>query len=265
MKYSPLGDTGIEVSRVALGAVKMGRNEGVKFPEPFELPSDKELLAFLKRAQELGVNTICMSRGAYGKSTERLAKLLPLVGGRDAWVLVENVGETFESGQSSHDFSPEAIKESIYRTLGILDTNHLDLVLLHSNGDEEFETTAHLAAFPALKKLKDEGLIRAFGMSTKTLAGGRLTLQHADVVMLTYHEGYEDEHPLILEAAQQNKGVLVKKSLGSGHLPNPTDALAFVLKEEGVSSVVMGTVNIAHLEANCSVASRDRKVEILKK
>src|SRR5579871_1919787 len=100
MEYSIVA--GREMSVVSWGAVKSGRKTAVKFPKDFELPTDEELLAFLRCAQELGVNTICMSRGAYGNSTERLAKLLPLLGGRDAWVLVENVGETFdsESGQS---------------------------------------------------------------------------------------------------------------------------------------------------------------------
>jgi aryl-alcohol dehydrogenase-like predicted oxidoreductase len=252
-----LGNTGIEVSRLSLGTVKIGRNQGVKYPHGFEIPSDEAVIALLRAAQKNGVNTLDTAP-AYGESERRLGELLPHVGGRAAWVIVGKVGENFENGQSSFDFSAKAIEESVNRSLSRLNTDYLDVVLLHSDGGE-IEKTAHLEAFPTLQKLKEEGKIRAYGMSTKTLAGGRLTLAHADVVMLTYHEGYEDEYPLIVEAAEQNKGVLVKKSLKSGHLPDPAGALAFVLKEEGVSSVVMGTLNIAHLEANCQVACFEKK------
>ena len=52
----PLGKTGIIVSLLGLGTVKFGRNQKVKYPEPFELPSDAEIESLLDLALELGIN-----------------------------------------------------------------------------------------------------------------------------------------------------------------------------------------------------------------
>lgn len=252
MKKVPLGDTGIEVSRLSLGTVKIGRNQAVKYPEGFEIPNDEAVIALLRCAQENGINMLDTAP-AYGESERRLGELLPQVGGRNAWVIVGKVGESFENGQSAYDFSAKAIEESVNQSLKRLNTDYLDVVLVHSDGGE-IETTAHLEAFPTLQKLKEQGKIRAFGMSSKTVEGGLLTLKHADVVMVMFHENYNDEYPVIVEAIKKNKGVLVKKAFGSGHLRDKDSALRFVLGEEGVSSAVIGTINIEHLKANCAVA-----------
>ena len=42
-----LGDTDIEISPLGLGTVKFGRNEGVKYPEGFEIPEDAALADLL--------------------------------------------------------------------------------------------------------------------------------------------------------------------------------------------------------------------------
>ncbi|MEY3182428.1 MAG: hypothetical protein RLZ35_413 [Pseudomonadota bacterium] len=257
MQYAWLGSTGIRVSRLSLGTVKIGRNTGVKYPEAFEIPDDERVIKLLTCAKEQGINTIDTAP-AYGDSERRLGELLPHVADRGEWVIVGKVGERFENGHSFFDFSAKAIEESVHRSLRRLKTSYLDVVLVHSDGGQ-IETTAHREAFPALQRLKDQGKIRAFGMSSKTLAGGRIALAHADVVMLTYHAGYEDEYPLIREALEKNKGVLVKKSLASGHLQHPKAALTFVLKETGVSSVVMGTINAQHLVENCSIVCLEKK------
>ena len=38
-----LGSTGIDVSCLGLGTVKFGRNQEVKYPSSFALPSDREV------------------------------------------------------------------------------------------------------------------------------------------------------------------------------------------------------------------------------
>lgn len=61
------------------------------------------------------------------------------------------------------DYSPEWIRKSILRSLDRMKTEYLDLIHLH---DIEFvEEEGILAALRELKKLKDEGLIRNFGLS----------------------------------------------------------------------------------------------------
>lgn len=99
----PLGSTGLLVSPLGLGTVKLGRDQGVKYPSGFRIPDDTEAAALLDQARALGINLIDTAP-AYGRSEERLGPLL--AGQRDAWVIVSKVGEEFEDGQSRFDFSP---------------------------------------------------------------------------------------------------------------------------------------------------------------
>jgi aryl-alcohol dehydrogenase-like predicted oxidoreductase len=240
-----LGNTGITVSRVGLGTVKFGRNQGVNYPKPFDLPSDHDITALLEVASSLGINLLDTAP-AYGNSEERLGKLLQ--GQRHDWVLCTKVGETFAEGKSQFDFSPAAICHSIERSLQRLHTDYVDIVLVHSNGDDELIIEQD-QVFNTLAALKQAGKIRAYGMSTKTVTGGLQTLDQADIAMVTYHPDYTDEHAVIAYAKETNKSIFIKKALGSGHLKAAT-SLPFIFAEPGVTSVIVGTLNPLHLREN---------------
>src|SRR5579863_3279859 len=129
----PLAQTGLSVSVVGLGTVKFGRNQQVNYPAAFTLPSDGEAANLLSLAQEAGINLLDTAP-AYGESEARLGRLL--AGQRHQWVLSTKVGEEFTEGESQFDFSPSAIHKSIDRSLTRLNTDYLDLVLVHSNGND---------------------------------------------------------------------------------------------------------------------------------
>lgn len=245
----PLGDTGLHVSVLGLGTVKIGRNQGVKYPTGFELPDDDHVARLLATAAELGVNLIDTAP-AYGTSEQRLGKLLTQ---RDQWIVCSKTGEEFENGKSWFDFSAQHTRYSVERSLRRLRTDWLDIVLVHSDGDDE-RIIRQTDCFETLQRMKEEGLIRAFGISGKTVSGGLLALQHADIVMVTHNQVYTDELPVIREAHRRGKGVLIKKALNSGHAvasDNPVrDSLRFCLNEPGVSSIIVGTLNPLHLQAN---------------
>lgn len=249
MKYSLLGNTPFKISQIGLGTVKFGRNQGVKYPTQFELPTDKEILNLLACASDLGINLLDTAP-AYGTSEERIGKLLKK---QDyEWVLCTKVGEEFVNGQSHFDFSPAGTRSSIERSLRRLNVDALDIVLVHSNGDDK-KIIHENEIFVTLSHLKKEGLIRSFGMSTKTIEGGMLAIDYSDVVMVTYNPTQVEEKPVISYAKEKNKGVLIKKALASGHIhqfssENPIAmAMQFVFAEPGVSSVVLGTLNQDHL------------------
>lgn len=247
-----LGATGIEVSRVGLGTVKFGRNQGVRYPKAFDLPSDHEILELLACAQSLGINLLDTAP-AYGISEERLGKLLK--NRRHEWILCTKVGEEFINGESSFDFSPAATRQSIQRSLSRLKTDVLDVVLVHSNGDDK-KIIEQDGILEALAEMKQAGLIRAYGMSTKTLEGGLLAVDYSDVVMVTYNPVQVEERAVITHAQAKQKGVLIKKALASGHLQNlpgvdpVLDTMQFIFREPGVSSVILGTLSQEHLRHN---------------
>ena len=152
MELRPLGTTGIEVSVLGLGTVKLGRNLGVKYPEPFLIPDDVDVRRLLATAREL------------------------------EWVIVSKVGESFAEGVSRFDFSARATRRSVEASLKRLGTDYLDLVLIHSDGDD-LRILEGGEVLETLIRLKQEGLIRAYGMSTKTITGGLKAVECCDAVM----------------------------------------------------------------------------------
>ncbi|HEU6454768.1 MAG TPA: aldo/keto reductase, partial [Roseateles sp.] len=97
--HRPLGSTGLTVSPLGLGTVKLGRDQGVKYPNGFQIPDDDAARMLLRQARELGINLIDTAP-AYGRSEERLGPLLR--GQRQDWVIVSKVGEEFADGLSRH-------------------------------------------------------------------------------------------------------------------------------------------------------------------
>lgn len=247
MQKRRLGSTDIEVSVIGLGTVKFGRNQGVKYPAAFDLPTDAELDSLLRQASMAGINLLDTAP-AYGDSEERLGKLLS--GTRQDWVICTKVGEEFVAGESRFDFSASAMVKSVERSLQRLKTDYLDIVLVHSDGDD-VALIEKQGVFATLAELKQAGKIRAFGMSTKTVVGGLLTVARADVAMVSFNPAYTDERDVVAAAALQHKGILIKKALGSGHaVATPAETLRDIVATPGVSSVIIGTINPAHLKQN---------------
>jgi aryl-alcohol dehydrogenase-like predicted oxidoreductase len=254
-----LGLTGMEVSCLGLGTVKIGRNQGVKYPADFDLPDDGAVTALLDKAAELGVNLLDTAP-AYGTSEERLGKLLQ---DRQRWIICSKVGEEFQNGQSIYDFSATHVRSSVERSLRRLNTDWLDIVLVHSDGND-MDIFNRSDCLDELRSLKERGLIRSFGVSTKTVNGGVQAARHTDVVMVTYNPSAPEDGAVIDEAMKLGKGVLIKKGLLSGHLGSLPDSkidpveqsLEFIFSKQGVSSVIVGTVNNDHLEHNVRCAQK---------
>ncbi|HEB29162.1 MAG TPA: aldo/keto reductase [Porticoccus sp.] len=248
----PFGSTGIDVSILGLGTVKLGRNQGVKYPESFIIPDDREAANLISLARSLGINLIDTAP-SYGNSEERLGSLLS--GQRDQWVICSKVGEEFEDGQSRFDFTPEHTRFSVERSLKRLRTDVIDIVLVHSDGNDETIIREH-NTLEALAELKAEGKIRAFGMSAKTVAGGLLAAEQSDGVMVTWNLQYDAEVPVIDYCRDHNKGVFIKKALASGHAALPSDedpvkkSFDMIFGHTGVSSAIVGTINPQHLADN---------------
>lgn len=247
-----LGSTELKVSAVGLGTTKLGRNTDVKYPHSFELPDDKQALDLLAMTQDLNINLIDTAP-AYGEAEQRLGKLLQ--GQRQRWIIVGKAGEDYENQESIYNFTKEHIIKSIQRSLKHLRTDYIDLLLIHSNGDDE-NIINNYDVFGTLALAKKQGLIRYYGMSTKTVAGGILALKNSDAAMVMYNPINTEELPVIRAAQEMQKGILIKKALASGHIDkigneNPVQtAMDFIFKEPGVSSVVLGTINPQHLKAN---------------
>ena len=245
LAHAPLGETGFDVAKLSLGTVKLGRDQGVKYPNPVIIPDHRSAQSLLAKAASLGINLLDTAP-AYGESESRLGKLLQ--GQRHQWLICTKVGEEFAAGRSSYNFSPEHCRFSVERSLTRLKTDYLDIVLVNSDGNDLDILQRH-GTLQCLLELKAEGKLKAAGISHKTIEGAELALQQgADVIMATLNTRYIAECDLIRRAAQSGCGVLIKKALGSGHAQAAD--LAWVAQQAGVHSIVVGTTNPAHLEEN---------------
>ena len=98
-------------------------------------------------------------------------------------------------------------------------------------------------------------------MSSKTVSGGLLTIDHADVAMLTLNLADQAEAAVIAYAQQKNKGVFIKKAFASGHLTlskvfSAQKAMQYVAAMPGITSVIVGTIDPVHLRENVAYAQQ---------
>lgn len=154
MKYTELGNTGIKVSRICIGAMSFG-----KASEQFHLwtLNQEETQDMIAHAWELGVNFIDTANSySFGTSEEYIGKALKNLGiARDKVVIASKV--YFNEGRLSR----EAILREIDGTLSRLGTDYLDLYQIHRfDYDTPMEETME-----TLDSLVKAGKVRALGAS----------------------------------------------------------------------------------------------------
>jgi aryl-alcohol dehydrogenase-like predicted oxidoreductase len=118
-----IGSQGLEVSAIGLGCMGMSQSYGV--------PDDRESVATLHRALELGV-TLLDTAEAYGPFTNEELLGRALEGRRDQVVLATKFGFRFEGNQlTGTDSRPTHIREVVEASLRRLRTDRIDLLYQH--------------------------------------------------------------------------------------------------------------------------------------
>jgi len=237
------------VSRLGFGAFKIGRNIGIKYPSAYELPTDVAVDRLLNGVLDVGCNLIDTAP-AYGLSEERIGRA---IGHRRAeFILSTKVGESFEDGRSVYDFSEQSVCASLERSLRRLSTDYLDLVFIHSNGEDR-RVLSETPVVSILQDFKSKGFVRSIGFSGKTVEGAELSLSWADALMVEFNLRDESHHEIMTRAARHGLAVFVKKGLCSGHLP-AADSIRFVLTHPAVTSLIVGGLSLQHFRDNWRVA-----------
>ncbi len=250
MQPRSLGNTNLFVSPIGFGSFKIGRNQNTKYADTYSLPDDQAVDRLLGGVLDLGI-TYIDTAPAYGTSEQQIGRAI--AHRRREFTLSTKVGEIFEEGKSRYDFSAEAVRASIERSLSRLNTDVLDVVFIHSNGDDvKIQQATDVVS--ELQDSKRRGLVRAIGISGKTVAGARRALDWADAIMVEYHLRDQSCADVITAAAVRGVGVIVKKGLSSGQLP-AGEAIGFVLGNPCVSSLVVGGLNLDHIRANIEIAA----------
>ncbi len=242
------------VTALGWGAFKIGRNEAIKYPTPYALPSEEQAIALVHAVIELGIRLIDTAP-AYGLSEARvglaLAQLAPAV--RSEIFLSTKAGEQFADGHSHYDFTAKAITQSISQSLTRLRCERIDLAWIHSDGTD-LEIIGTGEAVEALALLKRSGTIGAIGFSPKSIDGAHAALERdeVDAIMIELHEEIHENVALLAKAYARGKAVFVKKPLRSGRL-DPAVALPRILAHPHVTAIVIGGLSLDRLRANTAI------------
>ena len=216
MKYTKLGNTGIEVSRICVGCMSYG-----KASEDFHLWTlpQEETTKMVRHALDLGVNFFdtanCYS---HGTSEEFLGVALKEAGvSREKVVIASKV--YFNDGH----LSKEAIAREIEGTLRRLGTDYLDLYQIH-----RFDySTPMEETMTALDALVKSGKVRAIGASAMygyqfhnlQVCAERNNFTLFSTLQNHYNLIYrEDERDLIPVAKQYGVSLIPYSPLAGGHL-----------------------------------------------
>jgi aryl-alcohol dehydrogenase-like predicted oxidoreductase len=221
----------------------------VKYSTPFALPSAERMSELLATCLRLGVNLIDTAP-AYGESERRLRPFVEIY--RDRLAICTKCGERYEAGRSTFDFSAPAIITSLEGSLRRLKTDHVEILLLHSDG-RDVDILTRTDALEGLKRLKKSGKVCAVGISAKTEAGILEACKTLDVVMAPFSQRETSLAEALEKAHNAGLGVLAIKGLFSGHL-EARAAIEFVVRQPFIDTLIVGTLDPAHLREAVTIA-----------
>ncbi|WP_406457991.1 aldo/keto reductase [Streptomyces sp. NBC_00876] len=260
----------------------------------FEEVSEEEAAATLTAATEAGITYFDTApRYGHGLAEQRLGRLsadpAPVISTKTGWLLRPRPDGS--PGEVITDWTERGIRESLEASLTRLGRSAVDILYLHDpdNYPDEIRRTA----YPAVRRLREEGLIRAigFGMNHSGPLAAYVEEFEVDVVLiagrlsLLDHEALTTLLPLcartgtaVVVGGVFNTGLLADPAPGAmfnyrpapAHalerarqcralcdaydVPLPAAAIQFPLLHPAVSSVVLGCRSAAEVTANAAAA-----------
>jgi D-threo-aldose 1-dehydrogenase len=245
-----VGRRDVSVTRLGLGGASIG---GL-----FEATDEQTAIDTVDRAWELGVRLFDTAPlYGYGNSERRMGRALSSRP-RGDYVLSTKVGRLIRAAgripagaevdrqafggrenafyhgtgdvRPVFDYSADGVRRSIEESLERLGIGRIDIALIHDPDDHWAEAIGQ--AYPALHRLREEGVVRAIGagMNQSAMLARFLREGDFDVVMLAGRytlldqEGLTELLPLCLE---RGVGVLVAGVMNSGILTRPNPGATF--------------------------------------
>ncbi|MNO68834.1 General stress protein 69 [compost metagenome] len=154
-----LGKSDLYVHPIGLGTNAVG---GHNIYPNLDEEAGKELV---RSAIHSGINLLDTAYYyGLGRSEELIGEVLKESGNRSDIVIATKAAHKFIDGQVVLDNSPAFLREEVEKSLKRLQTDYIDLMYIHYPDGK----TPGAEAVGALKQLKDEGKIRAIGVSNFT-------------------------------------------------------------------------------------------------
>jgi aryl-alcohol dehydrogenase-like predicted oxidoreductase len=213
LRTSPLGRTGLEITRVGFGAWAIGGG-GDRGWGP---QADEESIAAIHRALELGVNWIDTAAAyGFGRSERVVGRALADVAGRP-YVFTKASLLDDGTGHARHALKRDSILREAEGSLRRLGVDAIDLYQIHwPIPDEDIEE-----GWAAMAELNERGLVRHIGVSNFSASQLRRIASIAPVETIQPPYSLIDraaEADVLPLARRDGIGVIVYSPMGSGLL-----------------------------------------------
>lgn len=208
MKLRPFGNTGMNVSEIGLGAWQLANPD-------WGVNDKNEALRIVQKSLEAGCNFFDTAPGyGGGRSEELLGQGLKSV--RRDVILCTKFGHT---AQGATDFSAESIRPSLEASMKRLQTDYLDIVLMHNPAREMMDGRV-ASQYEEFEKLKAEGVIREYGVSLDWREELELVMDttKSKALEVFFNALYQEPLPAFQKAQDNRAGIIVKVPLDSGWL-----------------------------------------------
>jgi aryl-alcohol dehydrogenase-like predicted oxidoreductase len=280
-----LGRTGTDVTILSYGAMELrGQPRGPAI-------TDEEAGRVLNAVLDAGINLIDTSVD-YGRSEELIGRYVSHR--RGEYFLASKSGCPLQLPPDAtppypHDYRPANVRAAAEQSLRRLGTDHLDLLQVHmSPSRAQIEADDTVAA---MQELRDEGKVRFLGMSgILPHLPDHIAMGVFDVFQIPYSAVQREHEELITAAASAGAGTLIRGGaargaaaddkgwrqgpLGlpegeglrrwqSGGVDDLLDGMSrmefmlrFTLSHPDLSTTIVGTSSIDHLQGNVAAAER---------
>lgn len=245
MQYRKLGKTGLDVSVISFGGIKLGGLE------------QNLVNRLLDRAIDGGMNYIDTARG-YGLSGEKIGHALK--GKRDKMIIsTKSIKRDFPSFTA--DF------EASFKNL---QTDYIDIFFIHDVSTEKnWSGVIENGLIDFLQKQKQGGRIGHIACSTHDCEIGSKMLNTGafEICMLAYNAtNTQIDDGILPLALSKDMGVVIMKPFGGGILTDERsrqlgfemsaeDSLRFAASKAGVSTVIPGIDKMEYLETALKIGS----------
>ena len=262
MQYRRLGRTGIDVSVIALGC------------EGYTKKSPEQVKAEFDHAIERGVNFIDM----YSPNPDLRDKVgAALKGRRNQFVIQGHIGSVWEKDQYLRTRDVEKCKVAFEDQLKRLQTNYIDVGMIHFvDEQEDFDTVFKGELIELVKQYKKEKKIRSIGISTHSVDIAQQAAETGliDVIMFSLNPGYDmviedgkitgvdpKRKALYEYCAKEDIAIDVMKAFGGGNMVDeknspfgkaftPVQCIEYALTRPAVASVMCGAHTEEELDAD---------------
>lgn len=261
MQYRKFGNTGVNISALGFGAMRLPE---VQKGEDHFIDEDKAL-PLLMRAYELGVNYFDSAPGyCHTNSEAAMGKALKSV--RDKVYLSTKI--PFQEYEKRGD-----LRRILERSLKKIDTDYIDFYHFWGINKGTAERIVKDDIMAEVRECKEEGLLRFMSFSFHDDAANmQYIIDNIDLasVLVQYNLLDRSNEEMIKYAGSKGLGTVVMGPVGGGRLSPPTDlyeklagkksnatyevALRFVLGNPHVSCALSGMENIEMLEKNVKIA-----------